>query len=271
MLNHAWGSSLLKILTYLATLLLVVMVFWIVGFIIIQGFGFLNQALFNESVPLIVTTLMVVGLALLIALPLGIFSAIYLQIYTNNGRFVKAMRFSIDSLNGVPSIIFGLFALSFFVYYLGLHRSILTAALIMSIVVLPLIIKNTEEAIKTINVDQIQGSLALGASKFTTINRVILPYCINGIINGVILAIGKIVGETAAIMFVIGSANAIPKSFFDPGSTLATKLYLIIQEPTYSANGIGSAYGIAFILLVIVILLNLLVKLVNYSFKKRRH
>ncbi|MDR1781696.1 MAG: phosphate ABC transporter permease PstA [Bacilli bacterium] len=269
MLNRSWGVTLIKLLTYLATILLVILVFCLAGFIVIQGIGFLNKELFKESVPLIITTLMVVGLALLIALPLGIFSAIYLQIYTNNGRFVKAMRFSIDSLNGIPSIIFGLFALSFFIYYIGLNRSILTASLIMSIVVLPLIIKNTEEAIKTIKVDQIQGSLALGASKFTTINRVIIPYCIDGIINGVILAIGKIVGETAAIMFVIGTASVIPHSFMDQGSTLATKLYLIIQEPTYSSNGIGSAYGIALILLLIVVLLNLLVKLVNYLFKKR--
>ncbi|MDR3214683.1 MAG: phosphate ABC transporter permease PstA [Bacilli bacterium] len=270
MLNHPWQVKLIKILTYLATILLVLLVFWMVSFIIIQGISYLNMTLLKESSSLIITTLMVVFLALLIALPLGIFSAIYLQVYTNNGKLVKMMRFSIDSLNGVPSIIFGLFALSFFIYYLGLNRSIFSASLIMSIVVLPLIIKNTEEAIKTIDIAQIQGSLALGASRFTTINRVIIPYCIDGIINGVILAIGKIVGETAAIMFVIGSASSIPKSFFEPGSTLATKLYLIIQEPTYSSNGIGSAYGIALILLLIVVLLNLLVKLVNHIFMKRR-
>ena len=270
MLNHKIGVNFIKYAMYLAISLLLVFVASIVGYIVIEGLRQLDLNLIISSQSLIVATLMLIGIALLIAVPLGIFSAIYMQMYAKQGKLVNIIRFSIDSLTGIPSIIYGLFALSFFIYYIGLHRSILAGALSMAIVILPVLIKNTEEAIKTIDRSQIEGSLALGATKFDTVTRVVIPFCLDGIINGVVLSIGRIVGETAAIMFVIGSLNRIPTSVMDPGATLATHLYLILQEPTYAKGGIQEAYSLALILLVIVILLNFVVKLVERYFRKKR-
>jgi phosphate transport system permease protein len=270
MLNYKWGTNLIKILSYLSVIIVVFLVLSITSYIVFSGLLQFKVDFLFQSSGMIVTTLLVIGIALLIAIPLGIATAIFLQFYTKNGRIVQVMRFSIDSLNGIPSIIYGLFALSFFIYYLGFNRSIIAAGLTMSIVILPLIIKNTEEAIKTIDQNQINGSLALGVSKFKTINKVVLPYCIDGVINGVVLSVGRIIGETAAIIFVIGSASAIPQSIFQPGSTLATQLYLIIQEPTIVSGGTSVAYALALLLIIIVIVLNLLVKLISYLFKKKR-
>ena len=270
MLNHKSGTNFIKYLMYFAVVLLMIFVLSIIGYIVFEGLKMINLDLVMDSQPLIVSTLMLVAIALLIAVPIGIFSAIYLQMYAKQGKIVALIRFSIDSLTGIPSIIYGLFALSFFIYYLGLHRSILAGALSMAIVVLPVLIKNTEEAIKTIDRSQIEGSLALGATKYDTVTRVVVPFCLDGIINGVILSIGRIIGEVAAIMFVIGSVSRIPTSIMDPGSTLATNLYLILQEPTYAKGGISEAYSIALILLVVVILLNFIVKMVDKHFRKKR-
>ncbi|MDF9867491.1 phosphate transport system permease protein [Bacilli bacterium PM5-3] len=270
MLNKKGGIKFINFLMYLSIILLVAFIVLVIGFILIEGLKEMNINILFNSQALIISTLMLVGITLLIAVPLGIFSAIYLQMYAKQGKVVNLIRFSIDSLTGIPSIIYGLFALSFFVYFIGINRSILAGSLSLSIVVLPLLIKNTEEAIKTINRSQIEASLALGATKYITITRVVIPFCIDGIINGVVLAIGRIIGETAAIMFVIGSLNGMPSSPLDPGASLATHLYLIIQEPTYSSGGISDAYSLAFILLFVVIFLNIIVKLVDRYFKAKR-
>ena len=270
MLNSKLGVNIFKYFMYFSVFVLLAFVASIIGYIFIEGFEKLNVELFFNSQPLIVATLILTAISLLIAIPLGIYTAIYLQLYAKQGRLVSMIRFSIDSLTGIPSIIFGLFGLSFFIYFVGINRSLMAGALTMAIVILPLLIKNTEEAIKTINRSQIEASLALGATKYDTVTKVVVPFCLDGIINGVILAVGRIVGETAAIMFVIGSLNKIPTSPFDPGATLATHLFLILQEPTYSPGGMGDAYSLALILLAIVIILNVLVKFVDKYFKKKR-
>ena len=270
MLNNKFGINIARCSLYVSLAILLTLIGLVIGFIVIEGLGKVNIDIFANSGALITSTLMVVFISLIIAIPLGVFSAVYLQIYAKKGKIVNIIRFSIDSLTGIPSIIYGLFALSFFVFYIGLNRSILAGSLGMSIVILPLLIKNTEEAIKTISISQIEASLALGATKYDTIKKVIIPYCLDGILNGVILSIGRIVGETAAIMFVIGSLNGMPLSFNDPGATLATQLYMILQEPTYSQNGINDAYALALILLVIVIFLNVVVKLIGKYFRKKR-
>ncbi|MEG0283498.1 MAG: phosphate ABC transporter permease PstA [Erysipelotrichales bacterium] len=268
MLNNQKGVAFVKGLIYFCVALLVVSITLTIGFIVVQGIATLNIKSVIHSSPLIVTTLMVIGLSLLIAVPIGIFSAIYLRLYAKDTKLVRLIRFSIDSLTGVPSIIFGLFALSFFIYYLGFSRSILTGSLTMGIVIMPLIIKNTEEAIKTIDKAQIQGSLALGATMYDTVTKVVVPFCMNGIINGVILGIGRIVGETAALMFVIGTMQGIPTSITQPGATLSTQLYMILQEPTYAEGGINEAYTLALILLIIVVIINLIVKVTNARYRK---
>lgn len=270
MLNHKFGVSFIKGSVYVSIAIVVFAVLYISGFIVLSGLVSFNLELLLRSVPLIVSTVMVILLALLIALPLGVFSAVYMQLYAKKGRLIEIVRFSIDSLSGIPSIIYGLFALSIFIYYIGFSRSILVASLGMSIVILPLLIKNTEEAIKTIDPSQIEASLALGATRYDTVKKVIIPFCLDGILNGVILSIGRIIGETAAIMFVIGSLSGFPTSYNQPGSTLAVQLYLILQEPTYAEGGINEAYAIALILLFTIILLNLLVKVINVYFKKKR-
>lgn len=270
MLNHKFGISFIKASVYVSVAIVFFSVLYITGFIVFSGISSLNIELLVRTFPLIVSTLMVIFLALLIALPLGIFSAVYMQLYAKKGRFIEIVRFSIDSLSGIPSIIYGLFALSMFVYFIGFSRSILVASLGMSIVVLPLLIKNTEEAIKTIDRSQIEASLALGATRYDTVKKVVVPFCLDGILNGVILSVGRIIGETAAIMFVIGSLNAFPTSYNQPGSTLAVQLFLILQEPTYAKGGINEAYAIALILLFTIVLLNLLVKAINIYFRKKR-
>lgn len=270
MLNTKLGNNILKGIIYFCVAILIVSVIAVVGFVFIEGVGSLNLELLLRSNGLIVSTLMVILIALLIAVPIGIFSAIYMQLYAKKTKALEAIRFSIDSLSGIPSIIFGLFGLSFFIYFVGMHRSILAAALTVALVVLPLLVKNTEEAIKTISRAQIEASLALGATKFDTVVKVVIPGCVDGILNGVVLAIGRIIGETAAILFVIGSLSKFPTSPFDSGSTLATQLYLILQEPTYVEGGIQEAYALALILVIIVILLNLTLKFTSKYFKKKR-
>ncbi|MDL2211375.1 phosphate ABC transporter permease PstA [Erysipelotrichaceae bacterium OttesenSCG-928-M19] len=270
MLNHKFGINFVKYAMYLSLILLIAFIALIIGYIVLEGLAQLNLDLLISSNPLIVSTLMLIGIALIVAIPLGIFSAIYMQMYAKQGRIISLIRFSIDSLTGIPSIIYGLFALSFFIYYFGLNRSIFAAGLAMAIVILPVLIKNTEEAIKTIERSQIEASLALGATKYDTVTKVVVPFCLDGIINGVILSIGRIIGETAAIMFVIGTLNGFPTSIFEPSATLATHLYLILQEPTYAQGGIQEAYSLALILLLIVIILNVLVKFVEKYFKKKR-
>lgn len=270
MFNNKVFVKFIHFLMYLALFIVIAAIILLIGFILLEGISNLHLDLLANTTPMIIATLLVVTIALIIAIPLGIFAAIYLQMYAKQGRLLSALRFSIDSLTGIPSIIYGLFALTFFVYYLGINRSIFTASLSMSIVVLPLIIKNTEEAIKTISRSQIEASLALGVSKFETITKIVIPFCLDGIINGVILAIGRIVGETAAILFVIGSVSRMPGSIMDPSSTLATHLYLILQEPTYAKGGSDEAYTIALILLIIIVILNIMVKIINILFKKKR-
>lgn len=270
MLNKKAGYNFVKYAMYASIIILLAFIAFIIGFIVIEGIGKLSINLIVSSQPLIISTLMLIALALLISVPLGVFSAIYMQMYAKKGKIIEIIRFSIDSLAGIPSIIYGLFALSFFIYFLGFNRSILAGSLAMSIVVLPVLIKNTEEAIKTISQAQIEASLALGATKFDTVTKVVIPFCLDGIINGIVLSIGRIIGETAAIMFVIGSLNKIPTSFGDPGATLATHLYLILQEPTYAEGGINEAYSLALILLIIVILLNVLVKFISRYFRRKR-
>ncbi|WP_423363193.1 phosphate ABC transporter permease PstA [Mycoplasma sp. P36-A1] len=270
MLNSKLGNNILKGLIYLCVAILLINVVAIVYFVFLQGITNLNLELLFRSSGLIVSTLMVILIALVIAVPIGVFSAIYMQLYAKKNRALEIIRFSIDSLSGIPSIIFGLFGLSFFIYFVGMHRSILAGSLTVSLVILPLLIKNTEEAIKTIERSQIEASLALGATRFDTVVKVVVPGCVDGIINGIVLAIGRIIGETAAILFVIGSLAKFPTSIMDPGATLATQLYLILQEPTYAEGGINEAYSLALILVIIVIVLNLSIKLMKSHFKKKR-
>jgi phosphate transport system permease protein len=269
-LSSKTGNKILIGLLYLCIAFVLIAVLSIIGYVFFLGLGAITFDFLVDQDGLILSTVLVVLIALAISVPIGICSAIYMQMYAKKTKFLSIIRFSIDSLAGVPSIIFGLFAVTFLLFNIGLNRSILAGALSVSLVVLPMLVKSTEEAIKTIPNDQIEASLALGATKFDTIRKIVLPGCLDGILTGVVLSLGRILGETAAILFVIGSLNRFPTSILSPGGTLATQLYLILMEPTMSPRGISDAYALALILIVLVIILNLIIKLLNRHFRKKR-
>lgn len=220
----------------------------------------------------IVNTLYIVILTLFIATPVGIGSAIYLNEYARPGKMVSVIEFATETLAGIPSIIFGLFGMMFFGETCGLGYSILTGALTLILMVLPLITRNTQEALKTVPDGYRNGAIGLGAGKWYMIRTVLLPSAMPGIITGVILAIGRIVGESAALLFTAGSAKLLPKGFlgifdkiFQSGGTLTIQLYL-----SATAEGdFDTAYGIAVVLLVIVFLINLLTKILTKKFEAK--
>lgn len=213
----------------------------------------------------IVNTLYIVVITLFIATPLGVGAAIYLNEYAKGGKAVRIIEFTTEILSGIPSIIFGLFGYVFFGTTLGLGYSILTGALTLSIMVLPLITRTTQEALKTVPESYRSGALGIGATKWYMIRTILLPSAMPGIVTGVILAIGRIVGESAALLFTAGSGYLLPKSFlgkiFESGGTLTIQLYLSMQKAKYD-----QAFGIAVVLLVIVLAINGLAKFLSHKF-----
>ena len=215
----------------------------------------------------IVNTLYIVVITLLIATPLGVGAAIYLNEYAKGGRAVCLIEFTTETLSGIPSIIFGLFGYVFFGTTLGLGYSILTGALTLSIMVLPLITRTTQEALKTVPDSYRSGALGIGATKWYMIRTILLPSAMPGIVTGVILAIGRIVGESAALLFTAGSGYLLAKDFFgkifESGGTLTIQLYLSMQKAKYD-----QAFGIAVVLLLIVLAINGLAKYLSHKFNK---
>ena len=209
----------------------------------------------------IVNTLYIIVITLLIATPVGVGSAIYLNEYAKPGKIVKIIEFTTETLSGIPSIIFGLFGSVFFGTTLHLGYSLLTGALTLSLMILPLITRNTQEALCTVPDSYRNGALGMGATKWHMIRTILLPSAMPGIITGVILAIGRIVGESAALLFTAGSGYLLPKAggwlskILQPGGTLTIQLYLSSSKAEYNV-----AFGIAFVLLVIVLCINFLTK-----------
>ncbi|PKM57153.1 MAG: phosphate ABC transporter, permease protein PstA [Firmicutes bacterium HGW-Firmicutes-3] len=214
--------------------------------------------------PMIVTTLMMIGLSLIIACPIGILAAIYLVEYAKPGRLVRTIRFATESLAGIPSIIYGLFGMLFFVTYLKLNYSILAGALTLSIILLPVIIRQTEESLKSVPMTYREGSLGLGATKLMTIRRAVLPSAIPGIVVAIILSIGRIVGESAALLLTAGTAAKIPSSIFESGATLTIKAYTSAKEEA----DIGMACAIGAVIIIIIFILNGSSKLISRSINK---
>ena len=211
----------------------------------------------------IVNTLYIIILTLLIATPIGVGSAIYLNEYAKPGKIVRLIEFTTETLSGIPSIIFGLFGMVFFGTTLGLGYSILTGALTLTLMVLPLITRNTQEALKTVPATYRSGALGIGATKWYMIRTILLPSAMPGIITGIILAIGRIVGGSPA-----RSGYLLPKTFagffkkiFESGGTLTIQLYLSMSKAQYDA-----AFGIAAVLLIIVLFINLLTKILAKKF-----
>lgn len=216
----------------------------------------------------LLNTLYIVVLTLLIATPIGVGSAIYLNEYARPGKIVRMIEFTTEILSGIPSIIFGLFGMVFFGTALGFGYSILTGALTLTLMVLPLITRNTQEALKTVPESYRSGAMGMGAAKWYMIRTIVLPSAMPGIITGIILAVGRIVGESAALLFTAGSGYLLPRTlggFFskimESGGTLTIQLYLCMSKAQY-----GEAFGIAVVLLILVLGINLLTRYLSKKF-----
>ena len=245
-----------------AVLTFTVLIF-IIFYILVKGVPYLAPSLFSlkyttENVslfPSLVTTVIIVFMSLLIAVPFGVFAAVYLIEYAGSGnRIVRLVGMTAETLSGIPSIVYGLFGMIFFVTYLGWGFSILAGALTLSIMILPLIMRTAEESIKAVPPGYREGSFGLGAGRLRTVFKVVLPSAAPGILAGVILAIGRIVGETAALIYTSGTVPKIPGDAFASARTLAVHMYALSSEGLYT----GQAYATAVILLVLVIGINAL-------------
>nr|WP_246060446.1 phosphate ABC transporter permease PstA [Peptoniphilus catoniae] len=234
---------------------------WIIVYILSMGVPHMKASLFEwtyttenvSMMPSIITTLIVVFLGIVIATPIGVFTAIYLVEYAKPGsKVVEVIRLAAETLQGIPSIVYGLFGMLFFGQALGLGYSITSGVLTVSIMILPLIIRSTEEALKSVNDSLRHASFALGAGKFRTIFKVVLPIAMPGVLAGVVLATGRIVGETACLIYTLGTATAMPTGISSSSRTLALHMYMLSSEGLY----VGQAYATAMILLVVVLIIN---------------
>jgi phosphate transport system permease protein len=245
----------------LATGIILATLLWILFYIVSNGIGSINFAfIFSPGTEkgifaMIVTTAWLVAVSLAIALPVGIITALFLNEYSKNTRPVRFLRLAIETLAGIPSILYGLFGLLFFSRIMGLGQSILSGALTLSIMILPVIIRTTEESLKAIPVSFREGSLALGATKWQTIYHVIIPASLPGILTASILAVGRVVGEAAPVLLTVGIAKNLPSSIFQSGRTLTIHLYYLTKEAIHQ-DDFQIAFATATILVIFVILVN---------------
>lgn len=269
-------SRILRYLVYVGAAFSVFVLLLIVGYILVKGIPNLKLSLFaweyntqNVSLmPALINTLLMTMLSLAIAVPLGIGAAIYLTEYARRGnKLVKVVRITAETLSGIPSIIYGLFGSLFFVIAMGMGLSLLSGALTLSIMVLPLIMRTTEEALLAVPDSYREGSFGLGAGRLRTTFKAVLPSAVPGILAGVILAIGRIVGETAALIYTAGTVAKVATSLFDSTRTLSVHMYAISSEGLY----INQSYATAVVLLVIVIGINALSSFVAGKIGRRNH
>lgn len=257
------ASFLVSLVIRISALLTFATLIFIILYILIKGIPNLKPSLFalnynTENVsafPAIVTTLYTVILSLAISIPLGLGCSIYLVEYAkSNNRIVKYIRMTTETLSGIPSIVYGLFGMLFFVSYLKWGKSLLSGSFTLAIMILPLIIRSSEEALKSVPDSFREASFGLGAGKLRTIFKIVLPSAIPGIFAGIILAIGRVVGESAALIYTAGTVPKIPGGVFESGRTLAIHMYSLSSEGLYTKE----AYATAVILLLVVFLINTL-------------
>ncbi|SHH98861.1 phosphate ABC transporter permease PstA [Clostridium grantii] len=259
-------------LIYFSAFITIGVLIWILTYVIMNGIKEINWNYLTAEAkgdnpgifPMIVSTLYIVILSIIIATPIGIGAAIYLVEYAKPGKLVRLIRFATESLSGIPSIIFGLFGMLFFVTALKLKFSLLSGALTLSIMVLPTLVRTTEEALKSVPDIYREGSYGLGASKLRTITNIILPSAIPGILAAVILSIGRIVGETAAVYFTAGMVPRIPSSIMNSGRTLAVHLYVLAKE----GISFQQAFATATILIFLVAIINFLANRIAKALKR---
>lgn len=262
-----------RILIYICVALSVALLFGIIVYVMVKGIGSVNWSFLTTVTSVlsgtsgiagnIVNTLLIILITMLIATPVSIGGAIYLNEYAKPGKLVELIEYATETLSGIPSILFGLFGMMFFGAKLGLGYSILTGALTLTLMVLPLITRNTQEALKTVPASYRNGAIGLGSGKWHMIRTILIPSAMPGIITGAILAVGRIVGESAALLFTAGSAKLLPPDFmglidkpFQSGGTLTVQMYLSAT----SEGDFDTAFGIAVVLLVIVLGINLSTK-----------
>ena len=254
-------SLILFLLVCLAALSSFIVVVFIIGYILVMGVPHITPELFsftytseNASMfPAIVNTITMITMSLVIAVPIGIFSAIYLVEYAKRGnKLVEMVRITAETLSGIPSIVYGLFGYLFFVTSLKWSYSLLSGAFTLAIMILPLVMRTTEEALKSVPESYREGSFGLGAGKLRTVSKIVLPSATPGIMAGIILAIGRIVGETAALMYTAGTVADIPGDVMGSGRTLAVHMYSLASEGLY----MDQAYATAVVLLIVVIGIN---------------
>jgi len=248
----------------------------IVGYILINGLTHINWEFLSQEprrlgkeggiFSVIIGTLYITAVAMAISMPVGIAAAIYFNEYAKEGRIVSLIRFFTEILAGIPSIIFGLFGFAFFVVFLGMGWSVLSGGLTLSMMVLPTLVRATEESLKTVPMSYREGSLSLGASKWQTIIKVVLPCCKSGILTGLILGIGRAVGETAAVMLTVGGSLKLPTSVFDSTRSMAVHLYMLASEGLSKEK----TYATAALLILMVLLINTAANFISGSLGKEK-
>ena len=280
------GDILLEMAIYISACISVAILLGIIGYVFYKGIRTVNWTFLTTVTSArkqttgilgnILNTVYIIVISLLIATPIGVGSAIYLNEYAKPGKMVSVIEFTTETLSGIPSIIFGLFGMIFFGETLGLGYSILTGSLTLSLMVLPLITRNTQEALRTVPDSYRSGALGMGATKWYMIRTILLPSSMSGIVTGIILALGRIVGESAALLFTAGSGYKLPNftgafgeniskllhKVLESGGTLTIELYLQMQKGKYE-----TAFGIGCVLIVIVLVLNLITKVVANKMK----
>lgn len=267
------GSFLVMLLVMLSAIITFTILIFLIIYILVHGIPYLKPSLFSlhytsenaSLMPALINTIIMTLLSLLIAVPFGIFSAIFLVEYAGRGnKFVGIIRLTTETLSGIPSIVYGLFGMLFFVTTCGWGFSLLAGAFTLAIMILPLIMRTTEEALKSVPDSYREGSFGLGAGKLRTVFKIVLPSAVPGILAGVILAIGRIVGETAALIYTAGSVASVSKNVMGSGRTLAVHMYLLASEGLY----MDQAYATAVVLLVLVVGINTLSNVVAKKLTK---
>ena len=271
------SDNILRFLIYLSAAISVGILIGIIGYVAFRGFGSISWEFLSSVtselngtfgiIGNIVNTLYIIVISLVIATPIGIGAAVYLTEYAKAGKIVRMIEFTTETLAGIPSIIYGLFGMAFFGITLKLKTSILCGCLTLTIMVLPLIIRTTQESLKTVPLGYRTGALGIGATKWYMIRTIILPSALPGIVTAVILSVGRIVGESAALLFTAGAGYYLPKHLFShalkSGGTLTIQMYLSMERGEFD-----NAFGIALVLVVIVLFINALTKVITNNMKK---
>lgn len=275
MISSKTSQKIMNTVFWISGLFTILVLIVVIGYVLLKGLPVMSlEFLFADPIdsgraggilPMIMSSIYVTLIAGILATPLGVGAAIYISEYSKEGIIVKLIRFGAETLASIPSIIYGLFGLAFFVVFLGLGWSILSGGLVLALMALPTIFQVSEVTISSIPSSYREGSYGLGASKWTTIKNVVLPAAIPGITTGVILGMARAISEAAAVMYCVGSALTLPMSIFDPGRPLPLHLYVLATE----GISLDNAYGTAAVLVIIILIVTLLTNTVVERYQRK--